>query len=72
VGQFLVATNAAPLGVGQFLVAAEGQFKMAKDTQPAVLGAQVLDGFALWATDPAGDQQYDEVKRSDGGTDRGR
>jgi transposase IS4-like protein len=30
-----LATNAAsPGGVGQFLVAAEGQFKMAKDTQP--------------------------------------
>ena len=34
--------------------------------QHAVLGAQVLDRFALPATDPAGDQQNEEVKRSGG------
>jgi hypothetical protein len=32
--------------------------------QHAVLGAQVLDRFALPTTDPAGYQQHDEVKRS--------
>ena len=34
--------------------------------QHAVLGAQVLDGFALGATEPAGDQQDEELKRSGG------
>jgi hypothetical protein len=34
--------------------------------QHAVLGAQVLDRFALPATDPAGDQKNEEVKRSGG------
>jgi hypothetical protein len=34
--------------------------------QHAVLGAQVLDGFALPATDPAGEQQNEELKRTDG------
>jgi hypothetical protein len=34
--------------------------------QHAVLGAQVLDRFALAATDPASDQQNEEVKRSGG------
>jgi hypothetical protein len=32
----------------------------------AILGAQVLDRFALSATDPAGDQQNEELKRSGG------
>jgi len=35
-------------------------------TQHAVLGAQVLDRVALPATDPAGDQQDEELKRSGG------
>ena len=34
--------------------------------QHAVLGAQVLDRFALTATDPACDQQNDELERSGG------
>ena len=34
--------------------------------QHAVLGAQVVDRLALPATDPAGDQQNEELKRSDG------
>jgi hypothetical protein len=34
--------------------------------QHAVLGAQVLDRFALPATDPAGDQQNEKLKRSGG------
>jgi hypothetical protein len=34
--------------------------------QHAVLGAQVLDRLALPATDPAGDQQNEELKRSGG------
>src|ERR1019366_1526061 len=34
--------------------------------QHAVLGAQVLDRFALPATDPAGDQQNEKVERSGG------
>jgi hypothetical protein len=32
--------------------------------QHAVLGAQVLDRFALPATDPAGDQHDEELKRA--------
>jgi hypothetical protein len=48
-----------PVGEPKTLVPQSG-------AQHAVLGAQVLDGFALPATDPARDQQNEELKRSGG------
>jgi hypothetical protein len=50
-----------PLGVGE----AEALAIQAR-AQHAVLSAQVSDRLALLASDPAGDQQNEELKRSEG------
>jgi hypothetical protein len=67
VGQKLSAEGLSLLGEQPALSVAEAKpLRPEPGPQHAVLGAQVLDRFALPATDPAGDHQNEEVKRSRG------
>ena len=66
-GQKLSAEGLSLLGEQPALSVAEAKtLGPEPGPQHAVLGAQVLDRFALPATDPAGDQQNEEVKRCGG------
>jgi hypothetical protein len=66
-GQKLSAERLSPLGQQPSLGIGEAKTLVPEPgAQHAVLGAQVGDRFALPATDPAGDQQNEEVKRSGG------
>jgi hypothetical protein len=63
----LSAERLSPLGEQPSLGIGEAKtLGLEPGAQHAVLGAQVLDRFALPAADPAGDQQNEELKRSDG------